>query len=108
MPDFNELLTEAYRVLDTARKLNDESKRNGVNFVNVELDLIVTFAERSLTLFSAGHFEKAKRNASGAKAAYQAIQKLLPRLRVKEEEREQIDATLADLAPLIEKLSAIK
>jgi hypothetical protein len=52
--------------------------------------------------------EKAKQNASAAKAAYQAIQKLLPRLRVEGEEREQIDATLASLAPLIEKLSAIK
>jgi hypothetical protein len=108
MPDFNELLTQAYRVLDTARKLNDESKRNGVNFVNVELDLSMTFAERSLTSFSAGHVEKAKPNTSAARAAYQAIQKLLPRLRVKEEEREQMDATLADLATLIEKLSTIR
>ena len=108
MPDFNELLTEAYRVLDTARKLNDESKRNGVDFINTELDLSVTFAERALTSFSAGHVEKAKQNASAAKAAYQAIQKLLPRLRVEREEREHIDATLAELAPLIEKWSAIK
>jgi hypothetical protein len=68
----------------------------------------VTFAERSLSLFSARHFEKAKQNASAAKAAYQSIQKLLPRLRVKEDEREQIEATLADLVPLIEKLSAIR
>ena len=106
MPDFNELLTEAYRILDTARKLNDESKRNGSSFVNAELDLSVRFAERALTSFSAGHVEKAKQDVSAAKAAYQAIQKLLPRLRV--EEREQIDATLGELAPLIEKLSAIR
>ena len=45
MPDFNELLIEAHRVLDKARRLNDDSRRNGVDFVNTELDLSMTFAE---------------------------------------------------------------
>ena len=45
MPDFNELLIEAHWVLDKARMLNDDSKRNGVDFVNRELDLSMALAE---------------------------------------------------------------
>jgi hypothetical protein len=48
MADFNELLIQAYRLLDTARMLSDDSKRNGINFVNTELDLSMTLAERAL------------------------------------------------------------
>ena len=44
MPDFNELLIEAHRVLDKARMLNDDSKRNGVDFV----DLSMALAESAL------------------------------------------------------------
>ena len=82
MPDFNELLIEAHRVLDKARRLNDDSRRNGVDFVNTELDLSRTFGESALASFSAGHLDKAKQSALAAKAAYRAIQKFLPRLGV--------------------------
>ena len=61
MPDFNELLIEAHRVLDKARMLNEDSKRNGVDFVNTELDLSTTFAESALASFSAGHLDKASK-----------------------------------------------
>jgi hypothetical protein len=56
--------------------------QNGVDFVNTELDLSTTFAERALASFSAGHLYKAKQSALAAKAAYRAIQKFLPRLGV--------------------------
>jgi hypothetical protein len=107
MPDFNELLTATHRLLDTARALSDDSNRNGVDFVNTELDLSITFAERALASFSAGHLDKAKQSALAAKAAYRAIQKFLPRLEVQEEEPESIAVKLGKLTPLIEKLSAI-
>jgi len=69
MPDFNELLIEAHRVLDKARMLNDDSKRNGVDFVNTELDLSTKLAESALASFSAGHLDKAKQSALAAKTA---------------------------------------
>jgi len=62
MPDFNDLLTEAHRVLDEARMVNDDAKRNGIDFVNTELDLGMTFAESALTSFSARHLDKAKQS----------------------------------------------
>ena len=108
MPDFNELLTEAYRLLDTARTLSDDSNRNGLDFVNTELDLSITFAERALASFSAGHLDNAKQSALAAKAAYRAVQKFLPKLEVQGEERESIAVKFGTLIPLIEKLSAIK
>ena len=108
MPDFNELLREAHELLDTARMLNDDSKRNGVSFVNTELDLSITFAERALASFSAGHLDKAKQSALAAKAAYRAVQKFLPKLEVHGKDREPIAVKLGKVTSLIEKLSAIK
>ena len=108
MPDFNELLTKAYQILAKSRTLTDDSKRNGVDFVNKELDLSMTLAERALASFSAGHPDKAKESALAAKAAYRAVQKFLPNLQVQGKERESIAVKLGKLTPLIEKLSAIK
>ena len=54
MPDFNELLREAHELLDTARMLNDDSNRNGIDFVNTELDLGRTFAETAMASLAAG------------------------------------------------------
>jgi hypothetical protein len=107
MPDFNDLLTEAHRLLDTARMLNDDSNRNGIHFVSTELDLGRTFAESALVSFSAGHLDKAKQSALVAKTAYRAVQKFLPRLETQGEELESIAVKLGKLTPLIEKLSAI-
>jgi hypothetical protein len=108
MPDFNDLLTEAHRVLDEARMVNDDAKRNGIDFVNTELDLGMTFAESALTSFSAGHLDKAKQSALAAKAAYRAVRKFLPKLEVQGKEREGIAVKLGKLTYVIEKLSAIK
>jgi len=108
MPDFNELLIEAHRVLDKARRLNDDSRRNGVDFVNTELDLSRTFGESALASFSAGHLDKAKQSALAAKTAYRAVQKFLPKLEVHGKEREPIAVKLGKVISLIEKLSAIK
>ena len=88
--------------------LNDDSNRNGIHFVNTELDLGMTFAERALISFSAGHLDKAKQSALAAKTAYRAIQKFLPKLDVQGKEREGITMKLAKLTHLIEKLSVIK
>src|SRR5687768_12053821 len=108
MPDFNELLIEAHRVLDKARMLNDDSNTVGLEFVNTELDLSRTLAEKALASFSAGHPDKAKQSAVAAKAAYRAVQKFLPKLLVKGKQREMIVANLGQLTPLIEKLSEIR
>jgi hypothetical protein len=61
MPDFDELLMEAHRVLEKAQIVTDDVKRTGVHFVTTELDLGTTFAESALLHFSAGHLDKAKR-----------------------------------------------
>ena len=108
MPDFNELLIEAHRVLDTARMLNADSNRKGIRFVNTELDLSRTFAERALTSFSAGHVDQAKQSALAAKTAYRAVRKFLPKLLIKGKQRELIAVKLENLTALIKKLSAIR
>jgi len=108
MPDFNDLLTEAHRVLDEAHVLSDDAKRNGIDFVNTELGLGMTFAESALLHFSVGHLDKAKQSALAAKTAYRAIQKFLPKLEVQGKEREGIAVKLGKLSHMIEKLSSIK
>ena len=108
MANFIQYLTEAQKLLDTARRLNDDANANGLEFVNTELDLSRTFAEKALASFSAGHVDKAKQSALAAKAAYRAVQRALPRLFVKGEQRELIVGELGNLASLIQKLSAIR
>jgi len=107
MPDFNDLLTEAYRVLDEANVLSDDAKRNQVHFVETELDLGMTFAESALASFSAGHLAKAKQSARYAKTAHRAAKRFLAKLQVQGKEREGIEVKLGKLTHLIEKLSAI-
>ena len=52
--------------------------------------------------------EKAKQSALAAKAAYRVVQRSLPTLLIKGEQRERIAMKLGELAPLIEKLSVIR
>ena len=59
MANFQELLSEAYQLLDTARMLN-ASDRTGLELVNTQLELSRAFAERALAAFSVGEVEKAK------------------------------------------------
>jgi hypothetical protein len=63
-----------HRVLDKARMLNDDSKRNGVDFVNTELDLSTTFAEKRVSFILSGVLDKAKHSALAAKTAYRAVE----------------------------------
>ena len=84
------------------------SDRKGLEFVNTQLELSRAFAERALAAFSAGEVEKAKQNALAAKAAYRVVQRSLPTLLIKGEQRERIAMKLGKLAPLIEKLSVIQ
>ena len=107
MADFDEFVTQAHQLLDTARMLNADSERNGLEFINTELDLSRAFAERALAAFSAGDMDKAMQGALAAKAGYRAVQKFLPKLLVKGEQRELIAVKLGTLTPLIEKLSVI-
>ena len=88
--------------------LNDDSKRNGIDFVNTELDLSMTFAASALASFSAGHLAKAKQSALAAQTAYRAVQKFLPKLEVEGKERQLIAVKLGKFTHLIEKLFAIK
>ena len=108
MADFDEFVTQAHQLLDTARTLNAKSRSSSLEFVNTELDLSRTFAEGALALFSEGRLSNAKLNALLAQQAYQTGKKFLPRLRGKGVERELIAAKLTNLAPLIEKLSEIR
>jgi len=108
MRNSNELLTEAYRILETARMLNDDANRNGVNFVHTELDLSMTLAKRAFASISMGHPDNAKESALSAKAAYRAARRFLPRLEVEGHDRELIAVKLGKLTPLIEKLSEIR
>ena len=107
MANLNDYLTQAHQLLDTARALNAQANANGLEFINTELDLSRTFAEKALASFSAGHVDKAKQSALAAKAAYRAVERALPRLLVKGEQRALIVGQVGDLGPLIEKLSAI-
>ena len=80
---------------------------NRLEFVNAELDLGRRFAEKALALFLDGDLYNARLNALVAKHAYQIAQNFLPGLGVSGEQRKEIDAKLANLAPLLEKLSEI-
>jgi Asp-tRNA(Asn)/Glu-tRNA(Gln) amidotransferase C subunit len=99
-------MTESNRLRDDV--LSKDVKRNGIHFVNTELDLGMTFAESALVSLSAGHLDEAKQRASAAKTAFRAVQKFLPKLEFQGEERELMAEKLEKLTHLIEKLSAIK
>ena len=107
MADFDKFLTQEHQLLATARMLNARSRTSSLEFVNTELDLSRTFAEEALALFSDGRLCNAQLSALVAKQAYQTGQKFLPGLGVNVEQQEQVDTKLANLAPLIKKLSEI-
>ena len=108
MADFDEFVTQVHQLLDTARTLNAESRSSSLEFVNTELDLSKTFAEGAMALFLDGRLSNAKLSALLAQQAYQTGRKFLPGLGAKGVQRRLIDAKLASLAPLIEKLSEIR
>jgi hypothetical protein len=91
----------------TARMLNARSRTSSLEFVNTELDLGRRFAEKALALFSDGDLCNAQLNALVAKQAYQIARNFSAGLGVSGEQRKEIDAKLANLGPLLEKLSEI-
>ena len=95
------------RTQDTTRMLNARSRTSSLEFVNTELDLARGFAEGALALFSDRDLCNARLNALVAKHAYQIARNFLPGLGESGEQRKEIDAKLANLAPLLEKLSEI-
>jgi hypothetical protein len=108
MADFDKFLTQGHQLFATAQMLNARSRTSSLEFVNTELDLSRTFAEEALALFSDGRLCNAQLSALMAKAAYKTGRKFLPGLGVNGEQQEQVDTKLANLAPLIEKLSEIR
>jgi hypothetical protein len=75
------------------------------DFLNVQLALASTFAEMASDSFAAGRVCNARKAAAAAREAYGTVRKVLPKLQG--EERKQIEAKLAILDPMIEKLAAI-
>jgi hypothetical protein len=73
------------------------------DFLNVQLALASTFAEMASDSFAAGHLCNGRKAAAAAIEAHRTVRNVLPKLN--DEEREQIEAKLAILDPLIEKLA---
>ena len=105
MANFMDYLSEAHQVFDDARA---EYRREGLEFLNTELSLSKEFAERALAAFSTGNVQKAKEAVRPARAAYRAVQRLLPRVPLNHDERGTILGKVGRLTPLLQQLSAIK
>lgn len=103
-----QLLRESDQQVKAAKTAIEDSSKTGMHFVNLELDLSLTFAERALASFSAGRLDKAQRSASAAKEAYRSARKFFPNLKVEPRQRELIEAKLAQLEGVIGKLSVVK
>jgi hypothetical protein len=58
---------ESVHLVEAAKTLIEVSMKTGVQFVNVELDLSRTLAERALASFSTGDVDNAMRTARGAR-----------------------------------------
>jgi hypothetical protein len=98
-------VTESRLLIETAQRKLEFSQEMIADFLQTELSLASTFAELALDSFSAGHTDTATRTAAAAKQAYSTVQKFLPKLMV--QEREPIEAKLASLDALMERLDTI-
>ena len=107
MATFMDYLDEAHHLLDRARMLDDEANRTSLAFVTNELAASRRFAEAALAAFAAGDRGDAKQAAWAAKTTYRAVQRVLPKLLVRGEQRDLVVRNLGNLTPLIEKLSTI-
>ena len=105
MANFTDYLAEAHQVFDDACA---EYHRTGLEFLTTELSLSRKFAERALAAFSTGDVHKAKQAILPAKAAYRAVQRLLPKVPLEHNERGMIIGELGRLTPLLQQLAAIK
>ena len=102
MPD-----KEAIELLDTARMLRADAAKHGVSFLNSELDLRKTFAERAWALCLEGQFLKAKVFALVATEAYQTAKNFVTQLGMNPEQRERLALKIGIVSPLIERLATI-
>ena len=101
MSDRMKMMTEPL-LIETAHRKLEFSQEVIADFLQTELSLASTFAELALDSFSAGHTDTATRTAAAAKQAYATVQKFLPKLTA--QEREPIEAKLASLDVLMERL----
>jgi hypothetical protein len=109
--DFQRINAASQRIRpasESRRTVIEDSAKTGMHFVNLELDLSLTFAERALASFSAGRLDKAKRSASAAHEAYRSARKFFHKLSVTAGQRKQMQAKLAKLEVVIGKLSVVK
>ena len=98
---------EATELLDTARMLRADAAKHGVSFLNSELDLSKTFAERAWELCLEGQFPEAKLLALVATEAYQTAKKFVTKLGMSAEQRERLALKIGIVTPLIERLAAV-
>ena len=103
-----QLLRESDRQVKAAKTVIGDSAKTGMHFVNLELDLSLTFAERALASFSTGDLDDAMRTARGARHGHRTAWKFLPTLKVTAEQRELIEEKLAELEVMMAKLSVMK
>jgi hypothetical protein len=99
---------ESVHLVEAAKALIEASKKTGVQFVNVELDLSRTLAERALASFSTGDLDDAMRTARGARHWHRTAWKFLPTLKVTAEQRELIEEKLAEREVMMAKLNGMK
>jgi hypothetical protein len=87
--------------------LRADARRNGVAFLNTELDLSKTFAERAWALCSEGRLLEAKVLALVATEAYETAKKFVTKLGMNAEQRAILAVKLGIVTPLIERLATI-
>ena len=98
---------EAQQLLDTARLLRDEANKTGVDFINSELDISHSLANKAWALCATGRLPEAKLLAIAATTAYQTAKKFLPNLGITAEQRAQVASKIGTLTPGIERLAMI-
>ena len=72
--------------------LRKRANRNGINFLFIDLDLASTFMD---VAEGSQNKETARRNHSNVRKAYDAVMRLLPKLRPDEQERQELDRKLS-------------
>ena len=106
MPDAMKVLIESRRLVEAAQAEVEFSKRVTADFLNTEVEITATLADIALVSCAAGRLPRARQAAAAAKKGYETIHRF--RSKLNDDDREQIEAKLATLDPLIGQLTAIK
>ena len=107
MPDVINVFAEARRLIGSAQMEVEASQQLIADFLNTECELTATLAQIALDSFAAGHLDRARGTAAAAKEGHDTVLRF--RLKLKDDTaREEIEAILVTLDPLIGKLAAIK